>query len=383
MEANQLKGRDVAVDARYLTKKGIGISRYLAQSVAGLIEAGANVTLLLHDPHSSAKLGAEYPAATIVSVPRNGSSRFLWEQIALRKHLRDADYDAFIAPANYGLPLGYRGRTKLMLIVYDLVPLRLPRLHLLNRPAWAALYLVSTGISVAKADRIVTISDSSARDIARLLHRKQVSVVYPQINESFHDDQTSVEPIKPDLGDYFVYNGGADPRKNVPMLLRAVALLADRMPTVQLVILGTGYDFFRELIENLGIRGRVHLMGYVSESLKSEIISRAVGLVYPSSYEGFGMPLIEGMAAGIPVITGTGSSLGEVGGNAVIYVRPLNDQQLASAMAEATKESTRVEARIAGRKRLAELTRRQQETSLADVVAATLGHGQSDLLACI
>lgn len=373
MEVSQLKDRDVAVDARYLTRKGVGISRYLAQAVAELIEVGANVTLLLHDSHWCAELSAEYPGATIAPVPANGNSRFLWEQLTLRKHLRGADYDAFIAPANYGLPLGYHGRTKLVLIVHDLIPLKLPRLHLINRPMWAAFYLLSTGIAAAKANRIITVSDSSARDITRLLHRKHVSVVYPQIDQAHYDEPSSNEPLKQEFGDYFVYNGGADPRKNVAMLLRAVALIAARMPTIQLVMLGTGYDFFRELIESLGISDRVHLLGYVSESRKSAIIAGAVGLVYPSSYEGFGMPLIEGMAAGIPVISGTGGSLAEVGGNAAIYVRPLTEHQLASAMLEATKEVTRRAARIAGREQLAKLTRRQQETRLADVLAPMLG----------
>jgi glycosyltransferase involved in cell wall biosynthesis len=370
MGANALKDREIAVDARFLKMKGIGISRYLAQSVTELIEVGANVTLLLDDPHWYAEMSAEYPAATIIPVP--GNSRFLWEQLALRKHLRDAAYDAFIAPANYGLPLGYRGRTRLILVVHDVIPLRLPRLNLLNSPVWAAFYLLSTAIAVARADRIVTVSDSSARDIIHLLHRKQVSVVYPQIAEPYRNEQSSGESLRKDLGDYFVYNGGADPRKNVPMLLRAMALLVDRAPKVHLVIIGTGYDSFQELIENLGVGDRVHLLGYVSESRKEEILSESIGLVYPSRYEGFGMPLIEGMAAGIPVITGTGGSLVEVGGNAVIYVRPLNEQRLASAMIEATQETTRVEARAAGRERLAELTRRQQEARLADVVAAML-----------
>lgn len=373
MEANALKNRDVAVDACFIKKKGIGISRYLSQSVTELIEAGANVTLLLDDLHWYAELKADYPAATIIPVP--GNRRFLREQLALWKHLRDADYDVFIAPANFGLPLGYRGRTKLILIVHDVIPLRLPRLHLLNRPVWAAFYLISTGIAVAKADRIVTVSESSARDIAHLLRCKQVSVVYPQITQPYHNEQGSDESLKADFGHYFVYNGGADPRKNVSMLLRAMALLAGHMPTVQLVILGTGYDRFQELIENLGIGDHVHMLGYVSERRKMEILSEAVGLVYPSSYEGFGMPLIEGMAAGIPVITGTGGSLVEVGGNAVIHVRPLNEQQLASAMAEAVGETARAGARTAGHERLTELTRRQQESRLADVVAAMLGDG--------
>jgi glycosyltransferase involved in cell wall biosynthesis len=339
--------------------------------VTELIEAGANVTLLLDDPRYCAEMSTEYPAATIISVP--GNSRFLWEQLALRKHLRAAAYDAFIAPANYGLPLGYRGSTRLILIVHDVIPLRLPRLNLLNSPVWAAFYLLSTAIAVAKADQIVTVSDSSARDIVHLLRRRQVSVVYPQIAEPCRNERADSESMGTDLGDYFVYNGGTDPRKNVPMLLRAMALLAGRVPAVHLVILGTGYDSFQESIEGLGIGDRVHLLGYVSESRKEEILSEAIGLVYPSRYEGFGMPLIEGMAAGIPVITGTGGSLVEVGGSAAIYVRPLDEQRLASAMIEATHEASQVRAKTAGREQLASLVRRQQENRLADVVAMMLG----------
>lgn len=372
MEASSLKGRDVAVDARYLTRKGVGISSVLSQSVTELIEAGANVTLLLHDADWHAELSAEYSDAKIIAVSGSGNSRFLWEQVALRKHLQDSDYDAFVAPANYGLPFAYHGRTKLVLIIHDLVPLRLPRLYLFKQPVWAAFYLVSMGISVVKADRIVTVSNSSARDIVRLLHRKQVSVVYPQISQSYQFEQQSSASLRSEFGDYFVYNGGADPRKNVPMLLRAVALTAARMPKIQLIVLGTGYDFFRGLIESLGISHRVHLLGYVSESRKSQVISGSVGLVYPSSYEGFGIPPIEGMAAGIPVIMGTGSSLAEVGGNAAIYVQPLTEQQLSSAMLKATEENIKAQAKIAGQEQLAELTRRQQQTRLPDVVAAML-----------
>lgn len=370
MEAKVLRDRNVAVDARFLKNKGIGISRYLAQSVNDLLEAGANVTLLLDDARWRAEFSADYPDAAIAHVP--GSSRFMWEQFALLRHLRTTNYDAFIAPANYGLPLGYRGQTRLILVVHDVIPLRLPRQHLLNRPIWAAFYLVSTIIAVIKAHWIVTVSHSSARDIAHLLRRKQVSIVFPRIPQFHNQGQDAGESLAEDFGEYFVYNGGADPRKNVPMLLRAMALLTNQAPTVQLVILGTGYDSFKQLIAHLNISDHVHLLGYVSESRKAEILSGAVGLVYPSSYEGFGMPLIEGMAAGIPVITGTGGSLTEVGGSAVSYVQPLNTQRLASAMLEATKEPARAAARTAGKIRLAELMHQQEETGLADVVAAVL-----------
>ncbi len=377
MDGSALKGRDIAVDARFLKRKGIGISRYVAQSVTELIEAGASVTLLLDDPNWHAELSTEYPGANVVPVPGSGS-RFLWEQFALRRHLRSSSYDAFIAPANYGLPLAYRGRTRLILVIHDVIPLRLPRHNLFNSPVLAAFYLLSTAIAVAKADRIVTVSDASARDIVRFMlqRRQRISVVYPQIAEPYDDGPRARESPSDDLGDYFVYNGGADPRKNVPMLLRAMARLAARAPAAGLVILGTGYDSFLPLIEELGISDRVRLLGYVPESRKEELLSGAVGLVYPSMYEGFGMPVTEGMAAGIPVITGTGGSLVEVGGDAAIYVRPLSEGRLASAMIAATDAATRARARIAGRKQLAALARRRRETGLADVVAAVLDGGR-------
>jgi glycosyltransferase involved in cell wall biosynthesis len=241
----------------------------------------------------------------------------------------------------------------------------------------AAFYLVSTAIAVAKADRIVTVSDASARDSVRFMlqRRQRISVVYPQIAEPYDGGPRARESGEDDLGDYFVYNGGADPRKNVPMLLRAMARLAARAPEARLVILGTGYDSFLPLIAELGISGRVHLLGYVSESRKEEILSGAIGLVYPSMYEGFGMPVTEGMAAGIPVIAGTGGSLVEVGGDAAIYVRPLNEQRLSSAMIAATDAATRARARTAGREQLAVLARRQRETRLADVAASVLDSG--------
>jgi glycosyltransferase involved in cell wall biosynthesis len=379
MDLNLLKGREVAVDARFLKRKGIGISRYLMQSVEELIQAGAKVSLLLDDSRYFAELTAAYPEASVVSVP--GRHRFLWEQIALRKHLSDSSYDVFIAGGNYGLPLGYRGHTRLVLIVHDVIPLRLPRLYLLTDPVSSVFYLVSTAIATVKADQIVTVSDSSARDIVRLLRRRRVSVVYPQIAPAAPSaplsppagaghERDSVPPD--DFGEYFVYNGGADPRKNVPMLLRAMALLGERCPALKLVVLGSGYDSVLGLIDELDLGERVRLLGYVSEARKTDILSRAVGVVYPSRYEGFGLPLIEGMAAGIPVVTGTGGSLVEVGGSAAFYVRPLNAQQLASTMIGATQDGARAMARTAGTRQLAELTRRQHENRLPNVVAAML-----------
>jgi glycosyltransferase involved in cell wall biosynthesis len=353
-----------------LKQKGIGVPRYIVQSVSELEGAGANIFLLSDDPDHCSTLTAEYPLATVVDLPeRNG---FAWEQYALYKHLNEARYDAFIAPSNFGIPLLYRGQTRLFLVIHDLIPFKLPRRYLGKGPMWATKYLISTYIAAMKADRIITVSDSSACDIARLLHRRNVSVVYPEIAQPYPADCKDTRLISAELGDYFVYNGGADPRKNVDMLLRAVVLLRECLPKIQLVIMGTGYDKYQEMSENLGISDRVQFIGYVSESEKASILSNAACLVYPSSYEGFGVPLVEGMAAGIPVVTGSGSSLSEVGGDAVIYTSPLNEQQLAQSMIRAMSENTQERARVTGREQLEALTKRQQQNTLVDVLAAKL-----------
>src|ERR1700694_2203429 len=105
-----LDGRNVAVDARYLKRKGIGISRYVAHSVRELMEAGAHVTLLTDDKDHCVQLAEGYAGATSIVLP--GPSGFAWEQFALLKHITAAQYDAFIAPGNYGIPLFYRGQTR-------------------------------------------------------------------------------------------------------------------------------------------------------------------------------------------------------------------------------------------------------------------------------
>jgi glycosyltransferase involved in cell wall biosynthesis len=359
------------MDVRYLKRRGIGISRYVAHSARELIEAGANVTLLTDDKVHCGQLRDKYPDAMSISL--SGRSGFVWEQLVLLRHLRTAEYDAFIAPGNYGLPLFYHGRTRLIVVIHDLIPVLFPRLYMIPRPLWSAKYLLSTGIVGLRANRIVTMSHSSARDIARLLRRRSADVAYPEITVPFGYSDASQRPaVIQGMSDYFVYHGGADPRKNVPMLLRAFALLVDSLPTAQLVMIGSGYESYQGMMEALGIRYRVHLLGYVSEAEKIATLSGATAVVYPSSYEGFGVPVMEGMAAGIPVVSGSDSSLTEVGGSAAIYVRPLNEPNLAAAMIQATTDEAGRHARTAGPFQLAILARRQQSNTLVGVVASEL-----------
>ena len=297
----------------------------------------------------------------------------------MRRHLTASGYDGFIAPANRGIPLTYRGPTRLILVVHDLVPLRLPHLYLLPRPLWALRYLLSLGIAAARADQIIAVSHATAHDVARLLRRSALGVVYPPIPSpaarqptAAADGADGAQTWRPLAERYFVYNGGTDIRKNVPTLLRAFALVRETLPTIDLVILGTGYEGFRRKMERLGISGHVHMPGYVNEAAKSAILAGAVALVYPSRLEGFGLPVVEALAVGIPVVSGTGGSLREIGGDAATYVDPLDKRSLAAAMIAATSETARLRASSAGAIQLGLLRERTDAATFAGVVASCL-----------
>ncbi len=376
LRSGNLDSCRVGIDVRYLRRQGVGISGYVHQAVLELLEAGADLTLLTDSEEHCGALRSAYPSAAAVALPTR--SGFRWEQQKLPRHLDAARYDAYIAPANYGLPLTYRGPTVMILVVHDLIPLRLGHIYLLPRPLWATKYLLSVGIAALRADRVAAASHATARDVARLLRHRDVSVAYPPIPAP-HAAEGGTEPAGPpaslpggfDHGakSYFLYNGGADIRKNVPTLLRAFARIRHALPATDLIMIGAGQEHFHKLIHRLRLEDRVHTLGYVDEPAKESLIKHAAALVYPSRIEGFGLPVLEAMAAGIPVVSGTGGSLAEIGGDAVVYVRPINDESLATAMLAVSQDTGRDTARLAGISQLKLLMDRRQEGTLANIVA--------------
>lgn len=370
--AGALSLRRVGIDVRYLQRRGVGISWYVEQGVREILHAGAHVTLITDNEGHAQALRRAFPSAETVCL--TGRSGFLWEQRKLPRHLAVAGYDAYIAPGNYGLPLGYRGPTVLILIMHDLIPLRLGHLYLPRRPLWAVKYLLSTAIAATRADQVVAPSYATARDITRLLRRRNVAVAYPPIPSPGAGEGTALPDLLIDAASgtvkpYFAYNGGADIRKNVPTLLRAFARARQAAPAMHLVMIGPGQDYFRYLIDRLGL-DQVHALGYVDEPAKNAILHSAVALIYPSRMEGFGLPILEAMAAGIPVVCGTGGSLAEVGGEAVTYVSPINDESLATAMLSVTDAAAREHAKPAGAAQLRFLNNRHQASTLTGIIAA-------------
>lgn len=156
---------------------------------------------------------------------------------------------------------------------------------------------------------------------------------------------------------FFLHVGTRQPRKNLPRLLEAFAAVAGRRPELRLVLAGGAGRGAEELdgrVAALGLEGRVLMPGYVPRERMAGLYGGALALVFPSLYEGFGLPAVEAMACGTPTALATGSSLPEVGGDAALYFRPEEVPAIAGVLARlAEDEGLRARLSARGRERAA------------------------------
>lgn len=248
----------------------------------------------------------------------------------------DADVSCFL---NYYMPRRFAGKS--LVVVYDMVARAFPKTMDLKTRVLLKLTLKS---SLKRADRIVTISEFSKSEIVKYYGTDpdKISVLPMGVDCSVfkpEDDGEKLRRAKERCGiegEYFMYLGTLEPRKNIESLVGAYAVLTKELkPAPKLVIAGKkGWlyeDIFR-MVERLGLTRQVIFTGYLTGGDNVTLLSGAKAFVFPSLYEGFGMPPLEAMACGAPVIVSKGSSLTEVTGDAGLSVAPGDIYGLAQAM---------------------------------------------------
>jgi glycosyltransferase involved in cell wall biosynthesis len=342
-----LAGINVAVDARYLREPGMGIHSYLKAGIELLLDEGADVTLLANFPGEG--LVKSYPGARWEEF---GSRRnFVWEQLDLSRFIRKRSFDFYWAPANNGTPWRSIGRTRKVCTTHDIIPLRLPRLYIYRRPRFALPYFVWTLAGIFRSDILITDSEASADDIFRLFHRKSV-VIAPMLSLVANNVTSGQLPPALLNRKYLIYSGGMDPRKNVGNLLSGFALARQRLPDLHLVIMGHGSEVLLPYIAEIDMTDHITLTGFVTEDVKMAILRRAQALIYPSLYEGFGLPVLEAFAADVPVVTSRNSALSEVAAGAAIYVDPLVPSSIAEGIITILQDDIADRQRELGRQRM-------------------------------
>lgn len=199
----------------------------------------------------------------------------------------------------------------------------------------------NTSELVRHAKHIITISESSKEDIlsAYKLHYKKVSVYYPGIGSQFRQGGQKVVDVTP----YFLYVGTLKPTKNITTILKGFARLLEKMPVKYRFVLIGKNEMPKELaktIQEFSLTRHVVFKGYVKSSDLPKYYRGAVGLVSPSLYEGFGLPLVEAMASGIPVIAAKNSVMNEVVGKAGLLVDATKPDDIANAMGKLVSDKS-------------------------------------------
>jgi glycosyltransferase involved in cell wall biosynthesis len=270
--------------------------------------------------------------------------RIRWEHQALPKLLRELDPppDLFHATWNHGIPRGISMPS--VLTLHDVIPWILPRVVPWPRPSWIHRWLYRRAVRAAalRAAVITTVSDASRRDITTAIPRaaSRTYVVPNALPRWFTaPDPLKAEACRAAYGDpYWLYLGGFDPRKGVLSLLGAMAAaFPNGGPTL---VLAGGPNEYRGACESLAreLGVRAIFPGYLPDADLPALYAGASLFVYPSHYEGFGIPPLLALAAGTPCITTDGGALPEVVGDAAWVVPAGDPRALAAALRRAVDE---------------------------------------------
>jgi glycosyltransferase involved in cell wall biosynthesis len=268
------------------------------------------------------------------------AARFsLKEQVVLPRLLAPLGLDLFHS-LHAALPLAYRG--VMVMTVHDLLPVLYPwilgRSGLKNKVG-STYFAGLLRSSVRRATFVAVASENTRRDLISHLGVKpeRVRKIYQGINQEEFATPPGAETIPGRVGltgPFFLTVTNFKPHKNTEMLLRAFRIFRERIPNVQLAIVGADE---RGLGKTLGTptglaSEGIHILGYQDDETLAGLMAMATAFVFPSLYEGFGLPILEAMAWGAPVITSSASSLPELGGDAVLYIDPNDPVQIAQAM---------------------------------------------------
>ncbi len=250
-----------------------------------------------------------------------------WTATALSKKLFQdkGKLDVFFSPTHY-LPLYVSSPS--VVAILDLSYIHFPQLFkkkdLYQLKIWGKY-------SVKKASKIITISEASKSDIIKYYKApsSKVAVVYPGIKE-MDKKRTNIKARYNIEGDYILFVGTFQPRKNIVRLIEAFSEINDK--NIKLLVIGKKGWMFEEIMkapDKYGVEDRVKFLDNVPDDDLPSFYSNAQCFILPSLYEGFGLPVLEAMQNGCPVITSKVSSLPEAGGDAALYINPHDSSDIA------------------------------------------------------
>ena len=332
----------IAIDVSLAAGESAGVGTYTRGLLEGLAAIDAENEYLLYSyvdlPASSHRLFPQKPNFALRMLPLGEEHwAHIWSRADLPPKEALHGVDILHSPF-FNAPREHYGA--LVVTIYDVSFLLQPqfhteanRLHCLQGTLNAALY----------ADRIITISIQTKKDLMAYfsIPEERIRVIHPAHRTIYYPERDTgvIRGALERLGIYHNFIlcvGSLEPRKNLKTLLEAYAIYVKRYAAGELLVIagGKGWlsDNLADFVAGLGLAGRVKFIGYAPEADLRVLYSAARLFVYPSLYEGFGLPPLEAMACGAPVITSNTSALPEVVGDAALLIDPHSSEDLSEAM---------------------------------------------------
>ncbi len=338
----------IGLDYTAALRQGAGIGRYTRGIVGALAHLDRDNQYTLIVPSDIGALpqsiGEGQMRIKRLPLPERPLT-IAWHRLRLPLYVElfTGKLDLFHSP-DFVLPPIRRART--IITVHDLSFLRYPECA---APGLVEYLSAVVPRSLQRADLVLADSTWTRRDLIEMLHipAEKIVVVPAGVGPEYHpiSDQAALTALRERYSlprRFILHVGTLEPRKNLIRLMEALRAMADREPELCLVLVGGKGWLYEDIfasVARLGLTGKVVFPGYIAEADLPAVYNLAAVLAYPSLYEGFGIPPLEAMACGVPVVSSNSSSLPEVVGDAAVLVEPADTAALAAALLRTLSDS--------------------------------------------
>lgn len=326
----------VAINCRHLTQQKLeGFGTYTFELVIRWIKEYKTVNfILIFDREPTVDLPELQNVKKVVIGPptRHPLLYWIWFEWAIPRVLKQYKATLFFSPDGYN---SLRNKIPSVITVHDLNfehnPADLPKVL-----SWYLRKFIP--LFVEKATRVLTVSEYSKQDIVQCYAcpSEKITTVYNSANEIYHPltdeiisaTRSRISKNRP----YFLFVGSLHPRKNIQRLITAYQRLNN--PSVDLVIVGSAMWRDHHITIDPSCVHRIHFLGYLTQKELAEVMGSALALTYVPYFEGFGIPMVEAMRCGIPILAANTTCLPEIAGDAAIYCDPFQVQEIQKGLEE-------------------------------------------------
>lgn len=339
----------IGFEAKRILSNKTGLGNYSRTLIHNLTTSNQELQLYLYcseNPTSTDEAMFTHPTNISFVTPTPQASKIkrnYWRHFQIGRMLSRDQIDVFHG-LSHMLPNGIK--CPKVVTIHDLIFLRYPQFYnFIDR----MVYRNTFKKAIQSADAIIAISEATKKDILTFFDvpPQKIKVTYQTASPLFYNQTpprtTTVGPPTKNLAflkqwdlpqHYILFVGTLEPRKNILSLIQAYAQAKDKIQQ-KLVFSGKSGRFARTIHKEIGrlnLTEDVKILGFVPDQQLPELYNNADLFIYPSLFEGFGIPVLEAMLCGCPVVTSNSSSMREVGGNAAIYVNPLSIDDISNCL---------------------------------------------------